>query len=144
MSPQRHKSGDIRRVGWRLANFTCKIVGKVQKLQPVWWKHLSRLNRPQMRIKLQQLVAMAVATTLCLHPTIGDPQRFRIVPAKSLRINVLSPWISGLLVGSHRGIILTVVVLGSWLTFVCSQLKWNTYPWINKNSRKVSKSTQGK
>jgi len=33
--PQRHKSGDIRRVGWRLANFTCKIVGKVQKLQPV-------------------------------------------------------------------------------------------------------------
>src|SRR6188768_980911 len=48
---------------------------------------------------------MAVATTLCLHPTIGDPQRFRIVPAKSLRINVLSPWISGLLEGSHRGII---------------------------------------
>jgi len=32
---ERHKSGDIRRVGWRLANFTCKIVGKVQKLQPV-------------------------------------------------------------------------------------------------------------
>src|SRR6187401_1536183 len=63
------------------------------------------LNRPQRRIKLQQIVAMAVATTLCLHLTIGDPQRFRIVPAKSLRINVLSPWISGLLVGSHRGII---------------------------------------
>ncbi len=35
LNPQRHKSGDIRRVGWRLANFTCKIVGKVQKLQPV-------------------------------------------------------------------------------------------------------------
>src|SRR6187401_1381952 len=86
--PQRHKSGDIRWVEWRLANFTCKIVGKVQKLQPVWWKHLSRLNRPQMRIKLQQLVAMAVATTLCRHPTIGDTQRFWIVPAKSLRINV--------------------------------------------------------
>jgi hypothetical protein len=34
-TPQRHKSGDIRRVGWRLANFTCKIVDKVQKLQPV-------------------------------------------------------------------------------------------------------------
>jgi len=41
--PQRHKSGDIRRVGWLLATQPpVKAIGKILAMQPVLWKCLSR------------------------------------------------------------------------------------------------------
>jgi hypothetical protein len=86
------------RVGWWLATTICKTTGKVSKLQPFWWKHFSRWNRPQVL-----RWGLNCSIYLRLHPTTGDSQRVRMVPAKYLRNMMQVLGLRDPLVGSHRG-----------------------------------------
>ena len=56
------------------------------------------------KVKPASVEDKTVALSLCLHPTIGDSQRARMVPAKYLWNMLLVLGLVGPLVGSHRGI----------------------------------------